>query len=276
MKSETVQAVIANITPYGEAALKTLTGWIRDAIGYLLTLPVQLALSLLLSFFITFDMPKIRAGIKKLKKSRMSDFYREIAPGLFNFGRLIGRAFQAQGLIAFFNTVLTFLAIKFIGIQNEIFLSSIVFVCSFIPVLGVVLSSVPIAIMAIVQPNGTVWMALQVIGAILVIHFIETSILNPKILGDMLHLHPVLVLAVLAIGEHFAGVWGLLLGVPVAVYIIRCVILDEDIPGLVEQTKLPQSLADEPEAAREGGPAPSAGKSFVVEEPAEVSTSRAR
>jgi len=115
-----------------------------------------------------------------------------------------------------------------------------VFVCSFIPVLGVVLSSVPISVMAIVQPDGTVLMAVYIILAVLVIHFIETSILNPKILGDMLHLHPVLVLAVLAIGEHFAGVWGLLLGVPVAVYIIRCVILNEEIPGLIEQSPLPE------------------------------------
>jgi hypothetical protein len=84
-------------------------------------------------------------------------------------------------------------------------------------------------------------MALEVIGAILVIHFIETSILNPKILGDMLHLHPVMVLAVLAIGEHFFGVWGLLLGVPVAVYIVRCVILDEEIPGLTEPPPLPRA-----------------------------------
>lgn len=77
-------------------------------------------------------------------------------------------------------------------------------------------------------------MAIQAIIAILIIHFIETSILNPKIVGDMLHFHPVMVLAVLAIGEHFFGVWGLLLGVPVAVYIIRFVILNEGIPGIIE------------------------------------------
>jgi predicted PurR-regulated permease PerM len=115
-----------------------------------------------------------------------------------------------------------------------VFLCAIVFVCSFIPVLGVVLSSIPIAIVALVQRDGSMFLALQAIAGILVIHFIETSLLNPKILGDMLHLHPVAVLAVLAIGEHFFGVWGLLLGVPIAVYIFRCVILNESIPGLIE------------------------------------------
>ena len=54
----------------------------------------------------------------------------EIAPGLINFGRLIGRAFLAQGVIALFNTLLTFLAIKALGIQNEYFLCTVVFLCS--------------------------------------------------------------------------------------------------------------------------------------------------
>jgi predicted PurR-regulated permease PerM len=240
------------LSKWATDAASVIAGWIRDGIKYLITIPIQLALSLLLSFFITFDVPKLRKGIDKLKESRARDFYNEIAPGLISFGRLIGRAFQAQGLIALFNTLLTFLAITFLGIQNEVFLCAIVFVCSFIPVLGVVLSSVPIAIIAIVQPGGSLWLAIQVIAAILVIHFLETSILNPKILGDMLHLHPVLVLAILAVGEHFFGIWGLLLGVPVMVYIIRFVILDEGIPGLIEPVRAgapPAAPAERPPAA---------------------------
>jgi len=189
-----------------------------------------------LSFFITFDMPRLRRGIRRLETSRISDFYLEIAPGLISFGRLMGRAFQAQGVIALCNTILTLLVLKLpailgtgAGIQNEVFLCSIVFLCSFVPVLGVVFSSVPISIMAIIQPQGSLFLALYAIVGILVVHFIETSILNPKILGDMLHLHPVMVLVILAMGEYFFGVWGLLLGVPVAVYIIRYVILAEDM-----------------------------------------------
>ncbi|MGQ9590669.1 MAG: AI-2E family transporter [Planctomycetota bacterium] len=235
MAREDVQEIVRNLNPYAQEGVKKFADGLRSGVAYLVTIPFQLALSLLLSFFITMDMPRIKAGVRRLKTSRMRDFYEEIAPGLYTFGRLIGRAFQAQGVIAFFNTVFTFLAIQYIGIQNEVFLCAIVFVCSFIPVFGVVMSSVPIAVMAVIQPDGSVYKALAVIAAILVIHFFETSVLNPKILGDMLHLHPVLVLAVLAIGEHFAGVWGLLLGVPVAVFVIRCVILNEEIPGLTDR-----------------------------------------
>ena len=255
--------LVGTLTQYGESGVKSLGGWIRDGVSYLITIPVQLGLSFLLSFFITLDAHRMRRGVLKLRKSRVSDMFDEIAPGLYNFGRLIGRAFQAQGVIALFNTLLTFIAISFIGIKNEYFLCSIVFLCSFIPVLGVVLSSVPIAVMAIVQPGGNVYMALYAIGAILGVHFIETSILNPKILGDMLHLHPVIVLTVLAVGEHFFKVWGLLLAVPVTVYIIRCVILNEEIPGLIEQEPL-RALSDGGDDG-DAQPPPPVGSSFVFD-----------
>ncbi len=66
------------------------------------------------------------------------------------------------------------------------------------------------------------------------IHLIETSVLSPRIVGKILHLHPVVVLIILAIGEHFFGLWGLLLGVPVAVYLIHVVLLRKPIAGIYE------------------------------------------
>jgi predicted PurR-regulated permease PerM len=215
-------------------AMKMAGEYLGEALPALLALPVQLTLALLLSFLISIDVPRISRGMEKIRRSRARWIYDELAPTMISFGKLIGRAFQAQGIIAIANSVLTLIAIQLLGIENAAFLCGIVFVCSFIPVLGVVLSSVPIAIMAIVQDGGGLMLALSAIAAILLVHFIETSLLNPKILGDMLHLHPVMVLAVLAISEHFAGVWGLLLGVPVIVYIIRFLILNEGIPGFIE------------------------------------------
>jgi predicted PurR-regulated permease PerM len=211
---------------------------------------VYFALSLMLSLFITFDLPRIKAGIQRLGESHVRELYHEIAPGLAAFGSLIGRAFQAQGVIAICNTLLTLGLIKALDIPYAIFLCTIVFICSFIPVLGVVLSTVPIALVALLyKDTGT---ALMSIGGVLLIHFIETSILNPKILGEMLHLHPVLVLGILVVGEHFFHVWGLLLGVPVMVYIIRYVILKgEKLPGIRKEAVVEAAAAAAPAAGAE-------------------------
>jgi len=233
-KGELAQKLEAQLQETIVAGFARLGRNLGEMIPKIITLPVQLALALLLSLFITIDVPRLAQGLRRLEQSRAANFYEEIAPGLSSFGRLIGRAFQAQGVIAIVNTILTFGALKFLDVENEIFLSAIVFICSFIPVLGTVFSTVPIAAMAMIQDGGSVMLAIWVVVAILIIHFIETSILNPKIVGEMLHLHPVMVLAILTISEHFFGIWGLLLGCPVMVYIIRFVIFDDGIPGLIE------------------------------------------
>lgn len=241
-KGEVAGKLQEKLEEHALALMSSIGGVIGQIVPKLLVFPIELLTALLLSFLITIDVPRLRAGLEKLAHTRFRHVYWEIKPGLVSFALLIGRAFQAQGMIAIVNSALTWVAIHFLGIQNAAFLCFIVFLCSFIPVLGVVFSSVPIAVMALTQDGGTLMLAVWSIVAILLIHFLETSIFNPRIVGTMLHLHPVLVLAILAICEHFFGVWGLLLGVPVFVYIIRFVILQEGIPGFIE---MPRPLTDD-------------------------------
>lgn len=241
-KGELAGKLQEKLEEHALALMSAIGGAIGQIVPKLLVFPMELLTALLLSFLITIDVPRLRAGLEKLAHTRFRHVYWEIKPGLVSFGLLIGRAFQAQGVIALVNAALTWMAIHFLGIQNAAFLCFIVFLCSFVPVLGVVFSSVPIAVMALTQDGGSLGLAVWSIVAILFIHFLETSIFNPRIVGNMLHLHPVLVLAILAICEHFFGVWGLLLGVPVFVYIIRFVILQEGIPGFIE---MPRPLADD-------------------------------
>jgi predicted PurR-regulated permease PerM len=194
----------------------------------LLSLPSQLITVLLLSLFITVDFASLRAGVLKLKQSRLNFLFDDLFPGIARIGNLIGKSFVAQGIVSLINAALTFLAMLLLGVENALLLSVVVFIFSFVPVIGIILSSIPIALMAVIQPDGSLWLALWAIGAIVVIHLIEATFLGPKIVGKMLHLHPVLGIVVLAIGEHYFGIWGLLLAYPVAVYLISRVLGEEE------------------------------------------------
>ncbi len=227
--------------------LPTLASWLTMGINYTFTFALHLILSVLFSFIIVWDMPRLRRGVELLAHSRIRRLYYEIVPDLAALGNLMGRAFQAQALIAIANTVLTLLALVLLGVTNRAFLCTIVFICSFIPVAGSVISTVPIALVGLQM--GGIMLALKLIGAIILIHFFESWILNPKILGDMLHLHPLLVLIILIVGGHYFGIWGLLLGVPVCVYIIRYVILHGVDPSVLRRLAPKMALAE----ARAGG-----------------------
>jgi predicted PurR-regulated permease PerM len=82
---------------------------------------------------------------------------------------------------------------------------------SLIPIFGSIFSSVPAVAIGLTQSVPT---AFLVLGWIVLIHQIEANFLNPKIIGDSAHLHPVLVVFVLLAGEHLFHAAGALLAVP--------------------------------------------------------------
>jgi predicted PurR-regulated permease PerM len=179
--------------------------------------------SILLSFIIVLQLPALKTGFSRLEQSRISRFYREIAPDIVGFGRSIGRAFQAQALIAICNTILTFLGLLFFNVTSPLFLSLIVFICSFIPVLGIFISSLPICMLGL-QTGGFV-LVLKLIAFITVIHLIEAYVLNPKIVGAVMKIHFLAVVIILLVAGKLFGFWGLLLGIPTFQYIFNQIIM---------------------------------------------------
>ncbi len=179
-------------------------------------------LSLLFSFLIVLDLPNLGRGARHLHDTRLQFVYDEISDNVLYFGRVMGRALEAQLMIAVVNTILTAIGLYFLGIPNLAFLSLIVFVCSFIPVAGVFISSVPICLTALT--TGGLRLMLLGMGFITIIHAIEAYILNPRLYGAHLRMNPVLVLAILVISEHLFGVWGLILGVPVVSFVVKYII----------------------------------------------------
>ena len=173
-------------------------------------------LALLFSYLILIDLNKLKAGIGRLRTSRVGDFYEEAAPPIARFGILLGRAVEAQAAIAVINTLLTLIGLLLLKIPLVAMLSVIVFVCSFIPVLGVFISTTPIVLVAL--NAGGPGLSLAAIALVIVIHLIEAYVLNPIIYGRHMRLNPVLTLIILYVGYHAFGLWGMLLGVPVARY----------------------------------------------------------
>ena len=182
-------------------------------------------LSLLFSFLIVLDLENLQQGVMGLRKTKLRFIYDEVANSIYGFGSVVGRALEAQFFIALLNMCLTAIGLWVLGIISKIsFLSMIVFVCSFIPIAGVFLSSIPICLVALQQSGFS--MLLFAVGLITIIHLIEAYVLNPKIYGSHLHMNPVLVLIILTIGGKLFGIWGLFLGLPACRYFFGKAIRD--------------------------------------------------
>ena len=181
-------------------------------------------LGTLFSFLILLDFSNLRSRAMALRQTRLHEVYEETADSVVKFAQVVGEAFQAQILIACVNTFLTAIGLYILKIHPIALLATIVFFTGLIPVLGVFISSLPILLVAFNTGGGK--MAGAVLALIIIIHSIEAYFLNPRILSAMFKINPVLTLIILYIGGQLFGLWGVLLGVPVTVYIYRYAIME--------------------------------------------------
>lgn len=215
-----VNTALATVTP---RVVRTVTVFANHAFAF----AFQFVISIILSFLILWNLPETTARMKELAHGRWAEVYAEIVPGLRAFGVMLGRAFEAQTVVAVVNASLSSIAFVVLGLPSIALLATIVFFCSYIPILGMILSTIPAALLAF-KVGGFPRIAWLIV-AILIIHAVEAYLLNPLIYGRHLRMHPLAVLVVLLVAEHLFGVWGLILGVPIAAFILRYGIEGEDV-----------------------------------------------
>lgn len=194
-------------------------GLVLDAARIAFQITSTFLLALLFSLLVLLDLPRLRDEVEAIRASRIGWLYEEVRGTVVEFGATLARVIESQAVIALVNTILTFLGLALLGVPSKFLLSTIVFFCSFIPVLGVFLSTAPICLVALSE--GGFGLVMKCIGMVVAVHMVEAYVLNPRITGAYVHLNPVFVLVVLFAGEHLFGLWGLILGVPVAVTLLR-------------------------------------------------------
>ncbi|MDR2089860.1 MAG: AI-2E family transporter [Clostridiales Family XIII bacterium] len=180
---------------------------------------VNFALALLLSFLLLLEKDKLRSFGDTLENSRISFLYAYFLNFGSNFARSFAKVMDVQVIIAFINCVLSTIALSIMGFPQVLGLGIMIFTLGLIPVAGVVLSLVPLSIVAF--NIGGFTKVLAVLIMIAVIHAIEAYVLNPKLMSSKTALPMSLVFIILLVAEHYMQVWGLLIGVPLFIFLLN-------------------------------------------------------
>jgi len=107
----------------------------------------------------------------------------------------------------------TFTWLAFLGVPATLVLALLAFVCDFVPVVGFFIACAPAMVMAATKSTTLALAMIPIYGGY---HFIENSVIGPKIYGGRLRLSNVAVLVAFAVGAELGGVVGALLAMPIA------------------------------------------------------------
>ncbi len=132
-----------------------------------------------------------------------------------------------QTLISALTTVLTYVTLLILGVENAIFLSVLIFVLNYIPTIGSIVAAFVPLLFAIVQPDWPGWMpdsvyinAFIVFGAVSFWQFVIGNFLQPRMMGDSLNLSALVVLISLAVWGALWGIAGMFLSAPLTVLLM--------------------------------------------------------
>lgn len=182
------------------------------------TFSLQILIALLMSLFFLLEKPRLIEFTKKFKKSKIASIYAEIEFFSLKFVGTFGKVIEAQLIIAVVNCILTTIALWIFGFPQLGGLSIMILFLGLIPVAGVIISLIPLVIIG--YSIGGIMTVLYVFIAIMIIHAIEAYILNPNLMSSKTNLPVFYTFLVLIFSEHFFGVWGLIIGIPVFVFIL--------------------------------------------------------
>jgi predicted PurR-regulated permease PerM len=120
---------------------------------------------------------------------------------------------RIQMFVAFVDAVGIGVGAAIIGVPLALPLGVLVFIGSFIPIVGALVTGAVAVLLALVA-NG--WVnALIMLGIVLLVQQLESHILQPLVMGKAVALHPVAVILAVAAGSYLAGIPGALFSVPI-------------------------------------------------------------
>ncbi len=228
---EVTQSFVRDAKAFLKAETGKVFGQLQRVVTATLGFVFKVFLVLMLTAFIAADSERIVSFLFSITpirdRSKLQDLLARIDRGL-------GGVVRGQLTICVINGALTLVGLLLLKVKFAFLLATIAAVFSLVPIFGSILSTIPIVIVAL---SGGITSALLSLLWIVGIHALEANLLNPKIMGDAAKIHPVLVVLALVIGEHWYGIVGALLAVPLMSIIVtifkamrvRAMQLDEEV-----------------------------------------------
>jgi len=209
-----------NIASYAKSGIQTIMIFVTDLGEFSL----NFFMALLLSLVFILEKDSVLRFVYKFKYSKVSSAYNYLSYFGNNFLNSFGKVIQAQIMIAIANTLLSVIGLAIMGFHQLFALAFMIFILSLVPVAGVFISLIPLCLIAF-KIGGLIKIVFVLI-MIFVIHAIESYVLNPKLMSDSTNLPIFFTFVTLIVSEHFMGIWGLLLGIPIFMFVLDIIGVD--------------------------------------------------
>ncbi|MYA61325.1 MAG: AI-2E family transporter [Dehalococcoidia bacterium] len=185
----------------GTRTLSTLAGTVSLLFG--------LAIVPFLLFYLLKDKEELLDGMYSILPQNVSRHTHNVLSLIHG---VIGSYVRAQVISAAIVGGFVFLGLWALDIKFALTLGLLAGLLGLIPIIGAFIGAAPALLVALAtDPSKLIWVVLLFI----VVQFIESNIISPRIQGSAVRLHPIFIMGTLVVASSIGGLWGVLIGVPV-------------------------------------------------------------
>jgi predicted PurR-regulated permease PerM len=210
--------------------------------GVLMAAVLGLFLIPILTFYMLRDWDTFMAHLSALIPDRQRETVLELAR---ETDSVLGAFLRGQVLVMLALACIYTLGLSLVGLKFAIAIGVVAGLVSFVPYLGFVFGIGLAGLTVALEPNP-IWNLAGVVVTFTIAQVIEGSFLTPKLVGDRIGLHPVIVIFAVAAGGQLFGFFGILLALPAAA-VLSVLIRFAYHRYLKEHPELVIKLATEPD-----------------------------
>ena len=194
-----------------------------------------------LTFYLLRDWDRILAHLAALIPTAQRHTVIDLAK---QTDEVLGGFLRGQLLVMFALAVIYSLGLRLVGLEFALAIGVVSGLVSFVPYLGFIFGIVLASLTVVLEPDP-LWHLVGVVATFSIAQMLEGTVLTPKLVGDRIGLHPVIIIFAVAAGGQLFGFFGILLALPAASVLSVLVrfafrrYLKEQPDGIVEE------LADE-------------------------------
>ncbi len=176
---------------------------------------ISSVVNLVLTFVLAFYLALEEKGVQKFLRLVVPKAHENYVEDLWmRSQQKISMWMQGQLLLSLLVSLLVYIPMLILGMPYAALLGVLAFVGELIPMVGLTFATIPALFIA--WTHG----GLTLLGIVAVVYFIisqlENHVLYPRVMNKMVGVPSVIVIIALVIGAKFAGIWGVILSVPLA------------------------------------------------------------
>ena len=205
-------------------AFSGLVGRTAVAAVHALTLVVGLVVLPLFVFYFLKDRETVRESFVEVFPT---DTQIHVVYVLRILNRIIGAYVRAQFTLAAVVWVFISIGLMLLGVKYAVLLGAVAGIFELVPIVGAWLAVIPTIIVVLsTSPEKIVWVLVLYLG----VQLFQGAFIVPRVQSFAMKLHPLMILVSIVVGSEIAGLWGVVLGPPIAASIKELLIYFNNPP----------------------------------------------